>query len=110
MIVVDSAALIDALSAAAGTDDLRAYLATEGLHAPTLVDFEVVAALRSLTLGGHMSAVSEQKICSLTSTICPFSVGHPETACDGARSSCATMSPPMTPPTLHWPRHWTVHC
>jgi predicted nucleic acid-binding protein len=56
MIVVDAAAVVDALSGLAGTDELRAYLATEDLHAPTLVDFEVVSALRGLTLRGDMTA------------------------------------------------------
>ncbi len=55
MIVVDSAALIDALTAIEGTEKLCAYLAAEELHAPTLLDFEVVSTLRGLTLGGHIS-------------------------------------------------------
>lgn len=55
MIVVDSSAVVDALSAVAGTDELRHRLATETLHAPHLIDFEVVSALRGLTLGGHLS-------------------------------------------------------
>ncbi len=56
MIVVDSAAVVDALTAVAGTDELRAHLATEDLHAPGLVDLEVVSALRGLTLRGQLSA------------------------------------------------------
>ena len=55
MIVVDAAAVVDALSAVAGGDELRAYLAGEELHAPNLIDFEVVSALRGLTLRGHMT-------------------------------------------------------
>lgn len=55
MIVVDSAAVVDALTARRGTDELRAYLAAEDLHAPTLLDFEIVSALRGLSLGGHLS-------------------------------------------------------
>lgn len=55
MIVVDSAALVDALAAVTGTDALRARLAADELHAPSLVDFEVVSAVRGLTLGGHLS-------------------------------------------------------
>lgn len=55
MIVVDSAAVIDALTAVSGTDDLRARLRDEELHAPMLLDFEVVSALRGLVLGGHLS-------------------------------------------------------
>lgn len=56
MIVVDCATFVDALTVVDGTDDLRAFLASEELCAPTLLDFEVVAALRGLTLRGHLSA------------------------------------------------------
>lgn len=55
MIVVDSAAVVDALTGVAGTDALRARLAAEDLHAPSLLDYEVVSALRGLTLRGHLS-------------------------------------------------------
>lgn len=55
MIVVDSAAVVDALTTVEGSDDLRAEIADEDLHAPTLLDFEVVSALRGLTLRGHVS-------------------------------------------------------
>lgn len=50
-----SAALVDALTAIKGTDELCAHLAAEELHAPTLLDFEIVSTLRGLTLGGHLS-------------------------------------------------------
>jgi predicted nucleic acid-binding protein len=56
VIVVDGSAVVDALTAVDGTDDLRAELADEDLHAPTLLDFEIVSALRGLTTGGHLSA------------------------------------------------------
>lgn len=56
MIVVDCAAVVDALTAVDGTEELRALLASEELNAPTLLDFEVVSALRGLTLGGRLSA------------------------------------------------------
>lgn len=48
--------MVDSLTAIEGTAQLRAYLAAEELHAPTLLDFEVVSTLRGLTLGGHLSA------------------------------------------------------
>lgn len=57
MIVVDCAAVVDALTMVEGTSDLLAELRSGDLHAPTLLDFEVVAALRGLTLGGKVSAV-----------------------------------------------------
>ncbi len=62
MIVVDSAAVVDALTAVDGTDELRAYLAAEELHAPTLLDFEIVSTLRGLTLGKHISAARAQDL------------------------------------------------
>lgn len=62
MIVVDSAAVVDALTAVAGTDELRARLATEDLHAPGLVDVEVVFAVRGLTLRGHLSATRAEDL------------------------------------------------
>jgi predicted nucleic acid-binding protein len=55
VIVADCAAVIDALAGLPGTGDLRALLAVEELHAPTLLDYEVVSAARGLTLGGHLS-------------------------------------------------------
>jgi predicted nucleic acid-binding protein len=55
VIVVDSSVVVDALTAVERSDDLSSYLAREQLHAPALLDFEVVAALRGLTLGGHLS-------------------------------------------------------
>lgn len=60
MIVVDCSAVVDALTAAEGTDELRAVMAGEELNAPTLLDFEVVSALRGLTLGGHLTVARAQ--------------------------------------------------
>jgi predicted nucleic acid-binding protein len=56
VIVVDSSAVVDALTAVDGTDRLRARMSDEDLHAPGLVDYEVVAALRGLVFGGHLTA------------------------------------------------------
>lgn len=56
MIVVDSSAVVDVLTAAPGTEALAARLAAEDLAAPHLLDVEVVLALRGLVLGGHVSA------------------------------------------------------
>lgn len=55
MIVVDCAAVVDVLTNAPGCERLRACLAMEELHAPGLLDFEFVAALRGLTLARHLS-------------------------------------------------------
>lgn len=60
MIVVDAAAVVDALTLVAASDALREELAHEELHAPSLLDFEVVSGLRGLTLGGHLSVARAQ--------------------------------------------------
>jgi len=56
VIVVDATVVVDALTGVTGSDEPRVRLRTEELHAPMLLDFEVVAAVRGLTLGGHLSA------------------------------------------------------
>lgn len=62
MIVTDCAAVVDALTAITGTDALRERFAIEELHAPDLLDYEVVSALRGLTLGGHISIARAQDL------------------------------------------------
>lgn len=54
MIVVHSAAVVDALTPAPDTDQLGARMRDDELHAPVLLDVEVVSALRGLTLGGEL--------------------------------------------------------
>ena len=60
MIIIDCAAVVDAITAVDGTDDLRAALAEEELNAPALLDFEVVSVLRGLTFRGHLTATRAQ--------------------------------------------------
>ena len=55
MIVVDCAAVVDALTGVADGRRLRDRLATEDLHAPALLDHEVVSALRGLVRRGALS-------------------------------------------------------
>lgn len=55
MIVVDSAAVVDALAGVPDADELRVRLADEDLHAPGLLDADVVSAVRGLVLGGHLT-------------------------------------------------------
>jgi len=55
VIVVDTSAVVDALTLVAGTESLRGRLASEDLHAPHLIDYEVVAAVRGLAHGGRLS-------------------------------------------------------
>lgn len=56
MIVVDCAAVVDALTMAPDTDRLRARMRSEELHAPMLLDVEVVSALCGLTFREELSA------------------------------------------------------
>ncbi len=52
MLVVDTSAVVAALTGGPGADGLRARLAGDGdLHAPHLVDVEVLHALRRLVAG-----------------------------------------------------------
>ncbi len=55
MIVVDCAAVVDALTGVTDGERLRDRLATEDLHAPALLDYEVVSALRGLVRRGALS-------------------------------------------------------
>ena len=56
MIVVDCTVVVDALTGVDGTDDLRTLLSGEQLAAPSLLDYEVVSVLRSLTARGALTA------------------------------------------------------
>lgn len=56
MIVVDCSAVVDALTGAPGTAELVDVLSAEDLHAPGLIDYEVVAAVRGLVLRRQLSA------------------------------------------------------
>jgi predicted nucleic acid-binding protein len=62
VIVVDTSAVVDALTVAPGTDRLRDRLRGEELHAPMLLDFEVVSALRGLTLRGRLSVTRAEDV------------------------------------------------
>jgi predicted nucleic acid-binding protein len=55
MIVVDAAVVVDLLTQAPGSDRIGERLVGEDLHAPHLIDIEVVSALRGLVLGGRIS-------------------------------------------------------
>ena len=54
MIVVDCSVVVDALLGVADTGDLRSRLIDEELHAPSLLDYEVLSTVRGLTLGRHL--------------------------------------------------------
>lgn len=62
MIVVDCAAVVDALTAVDDSEQLRSVLAAEEMHAPALLDFEVLSAVRGLTLGGHLTSARAQDL------------------------------------------------
>lgn len=75
MKVVDAAAVVDALTGSHGCAELRNHLVVEELHAPALLDFEFVSALRGLTLTGHLTsarasdALTDSKPCPSTAGI-----------------------------------------
>ncbi|HIZ36762.1 MAG TPA: type II toxin-antitoxin system VapC family toxin [Candidatus Ruania gallistercoris] len=64
MIVVDASAVVDALTGVDGGADLRDFLGDKDLHAPTLLDFEVVSAVRGLALGRHLSVPRAEEVLS----------------------------------------------
>ena len=55
MIVIESSAMVDALVGDRFDPELSNLLATEELHAPALLDFEVASALRGHVLAGKLS-------------------------------------------------------
>lgn len=59
MIVVDASVIADVLTQQPLVE-LRRRLAQETLHAPDLIDHEVLSALRGLTLGRHLSTARAQ--------------------------------------------------
>jgi predicted nucleic acid-binding protein len=61
VIVVDASALVDLLLDAPGADVLEQRLRTEDLHAPHLVDVEVLSTLRGLVLGGKLGATRAEE-------------------------------------------------
>ena len=56
MLVVDTSAVVDALAGRPADERLLARLGADGdLHAPHLLDVELLHALRGLVLAGHLS-------------------------------------------------------
>jgi predicted nucleic acid-binding protein len=55
MIVVDAALIVDLITWAPGAERIASRLTGEDLHAPHLLDTEVVSAIRGLLLGGHVT-------------------------------------------------------
>lgn len=109
MIVVDGAALVDALTGADGSERLSLALAGEELHAPALVDFELVSALRGPTLAGRISAARAEDALTdfddLSLRRWPAS-----DALRGGRSASATTSAPTTRPPSHSPKRCRAGC
>ena len=61
MIVVDASAIVDLLIDAVDTADLRELVRdADDLHAPNLLDYEVVSGLRRRTLRGRLTATRAQ--------------------------------------------------
>ena len=62
MIVVDASAVVDALTGAPAVEGLVEMLSAEDLHAPQLLDYEVVAAVRGLALGRRLSGARAEHV------------------------------------------------
>jgi predicted nucleic acid-binding protein len=62
LIVVDAAAVVDALTGLDEAEELRRRLAFEELNAPTLLDYEVLSSLRGLTRGGLLRAARAEDL------------------------------------------------
>ncbi len=61
IVVVDASVIVDALTMPAETG-LRAELAQCRLHAPALLDYEVLSAVRGLARGGHIDDVRAEEV------------------------------------------------
>jgi predicted nucleic acid-binding protein len=55
MLVIDSSAMVEALIGGVGAEALRERLDQPVLHAPVLIDFEVLNVLRRSAIRGHLS-------------------------------------------------------
>ena len=55
--MLDCSVVVDVLTGAPGSEAVHGLLVAEQLSAPTLIDHEVVSALRGLTQGGHLTPV-----------------------------------------------------
>ena len=55
MIVIESSAVVDALIDDPVNPELLALIADSGLHAPSLLDYEVASALRGHAVGGKLA-------------------------------------------------------
>jgi predicted nucleic acid-binding protein len=62
LIVVDAAAVVDALTGLSDAEELRERLSFEELNAPTVLDYEVVSSLRGLTLGKLLSTARAEDL------------------------------------------------
>jgi predicted nucleic acid-binding protein len=62
LIVVDAAAVVDALTGLGDAENLRERLDVEELNAPTLLDYEVLSSLRGLTRGRLLSVARAEDL------------------------------------------------
>lgn len=109
MIVIDCAVAVDAITAVNGSEGLRAALTDEDLHAPALLDFEVVSALRELTLRTHITP-ARPAMPLPTSMRCPSSGGPALRRCACRHSAFETTSARTTPPTWSSRRRYSARC
>lgn len=67
VVVVDASVMVDALTMPSETT-LRAALARHRLHAPALLDYEVLSAMRGLVRAGAINEVRAGKLLRITPT------------------------------------------
>lgn len=105
LIVVDCSVIVDAL-VMAELGDLRRDLSGLTLFAPALLDYEVLSALRGLTLGGRLSShrATEALGDYLDLPIVKVSLGAEQAR---AAWGCARTSRHTTRRMPSWPERWT---
>jgi predicted nucleic acid-binding protein len=106
MLVVDSSAVLDALVSRDPSPDLIDRLATDGdLHAPHLIDIELLHVLRRLVMSARLT---EYRAADARSDFADLAlVRYPHQELGERIWSCAKTSRRMTRRSWRWPRRWT---
>ena len=104
LIVVDCSVIVDAL-VMAELGDLRRDLSGLTLFAPALLDYEVLSALRGLTLGGRLSSHRATEALGDYLDLPIVKVSRPSRP--ARRGGCARTSRHTTRRMPSWPERWT---
>lgn len=104
MLVIDASAATELLLARPSADGVAHHITEHGpdLHAPHLIDIEVMSAVRWLVASGHAPPQrGEEAVADLLDLRWPATR---TTSCSHASGNCATTSPRTTRPTSPSPR------